>query len=43
MRGVINLEKTSAWCCCSIRTELLTRAEQGLLDTFQAESKKADA
>jgi hypothetical protein len=24
-------------------TELLTRAEQGLLDTFQAQHRKADA
>jgi purine-binding chemotaxis protein CheW len=36
VRGVINLEKTKRIVLLLDPTELLTRAEQGLLDTFQA-------
>ena len=43
VRGVINLEKSSRIVLLLDPTELLTRAEQGLLDNFQAESKKANA
>jgi purine-binding chemotaxis protein CheW len=43
VRGVINLEKTRRIILLLDPTELLTRAEQGLLDTFQAKSAKADA
>jgi purine-binding chemotaxis protein CheW len=43
VRGVINLEKSKRMVLLLDPTELLTRAEQGLLDTFQAASKKADA
>jgi purine-binding chemotaxis protein CheW len=43
VRGVINLEKTRRIVLLLDPTELLTRAEQGLLDTFQAKSAKADA
>jgi purine-binding chemotaxis protein CheW len=43
VRGVINLEKVSRIVLLLDPTELLTRAEQGLLDTFQAQSKKANA
>ncbi len=43
VRGVINLEKTGRIVLLLDPTELLTRAEQGLLDTFQAKSAKADA
>jgi len=43
VRGVINLEKASRIVLLLDPTELLTRAEQGLLDTFQAKSAKADA
>ena len=43
VRGVINLEKASRIVLLLDPTELLTRAEQGLLDSFQAKSAKADA
>jgi len=43
VRGVINLEQTGRIVLLLDPTELLTRAEQGLLDTFQAKSAKADA
>jgi purine-binding chemotaxis protein CheW len=43
VRGVINLEKANRIVLLLDPTELLTRAEQGLLDTFQAQSKKANA
>ncbi len=43
VRGVINLEKTRRIVLLLDPTELLTRAEQGLLDSFQAKSAKADA
>ena len=43
VRGVVNLEKSSRIVLLLDPTELLTRAEQGLLDTFQAASKKANA
>ena len=43
VRGVINLEKVNRIVLLLDPTELLTRAEQGLLDTFQAQSKKANA
>jgi purine-binding chemotaxis protein CheW len=43
VRGVINLEKAGRMVLLLDPTELLTRAEQGLLDTFQAQSKKANA
>ena len=43
VRGVINLEKADRIVLLLDPTELLTRAEQGLLDTFQAQSKKANA
>jgi purine-binding chemotaxis protein CheW len=43
VRGVINLEKLNRMVLLLDPTELLTRAEQGLLDTFQAQSKKANA
>lgn len=43
VRGVINLEKERRIVLLLDPTELLTRAEQGLLDTFQAKSAKADA
>jgi len=36
IRGVINLEKTNRMVLLLDPTELLTRAEQGLLDKFQA-------
>jgi purine-binding chemotaxis protein CheW len=42
VRGVINLEKAGRMVLLLDPTELLTRAEQGLLDTFQAQSKKAN-
>ena len=41
--GVINLEKLGRIILLLDPTELLTRAELGLLDTFQAQSKKANA
>ncbi|HEY2780271.1 MAG TPA: chemotaxis protein CheW [Steroidobacteraceae bacterium] len=43
VHGVINLEKAGRMVLLLDPAELLTRAEQGLLDTFQAQSKKADA
>jgi purine-binding chemotaxis protein CheW len=43
VHGVINLEKADRIVLLLNPTELLTRAEQGLLDTFQAQSKKANA
>jgi purine-binding chemotaxis protein CheW len=43
IRGVINLEKADRIVLLLDPTELLTRAEQGLLDTFQSQSKKANA
>jgi purine-binding chemotaxis protein CheW len=43
IQGVINLEKADRIVLLLDPTELLTRAEQGLLDTFQAQSKKANA
>ena len=43
VRGVINLEKINRMVLLLDPTELLTRAEQGLLDTFQAQNKKANA
>jgi purine-binding chemotaxis protein CheW len=43
VHGVINLEKVGRIVLLLDPTELLTRAEQGLLDTFQAQSKKANA
>lgn len=43
VRGVINLEKAGRMVLLLDPTELLTRAEQGLLDTFQGQSKKANA
>ena len=42
VRGVINLEKSNRIVLLLDPTELLTRAEQGLLDTFRAQSRKAD-
>lgn len=43
VHGVINLEKAGRIVLLLDPAELLTRAEQGLLDTFQAQSKKANA
>jgi purine-binding chemotaxis protein CheW len=43
VRGVINLQQAGRMVLLLDPTELLTRAEQGLLDTFQALSKKANA
>jgi len=43
VRGVINLEKTNRIVLLLDPTELLTRAEQGLLDAFQTPSKRANA
>ena len=43
IQGVINLDKVNRIVLLLDPTELLTRAEQGLLDTFQAQSKKANA
>ena len=44
VQGVINLEKAGRIVLLLDPAELLTRAEQGLLDTFHAQqSKKADA
>jgi purine-binding chemotaxis protein CheW len=42
VRGVINLEKAGRIVLLLDPAELLTRAEQGLLDTFQAQSKRAN-
>ena len=41
--GVLNLEESRRIVLLLDPAELLTRAEQGLLDTFQASRKKADA
>ena len=43
VRGVINLPQTHRIVLLLDPTELLTRAEQGLLDKFQAETRKANA
>jgi purine-binding chemotaxis protein CheW len=43
VRGVINLEKLDRIVLLLDPTELLTRAEEGLLDAFQSRSKKANA
>lgn len=43
VEGVINLEKAGRIVLLLDPAELLTRAEQGLLDTFREQSKKADA
>jgi purine-binding chemotaxis protein CheW len=43
VRGVVNLEKADRMVLLLDPAELLTRAEQGLLDSFQAQSKKANA
>ena len=43
VRGVINLPQTGRMVLVLDPTELLTRAEQGLLDKFQSETRKANA
>jgi len=43
VRGVVNLPKSNRLVLLLDPTELLTRAEQGLLDKFQAAGTKADA
>jgi purine-binding chemotaxis protein CheW len=43
VQGVVNLERVNRIVLLLDPTELLTRAEQGLLDTFQAQGKKANA
>ncbi len=43
VRGVINLEKSARLVMVLDPAEVLTRAEQGLLDTFQALGKKTNA
>jgi len=43
VRGVINLQKANRIVLLLDPTELLTRTEQNLLDTFQAHNKKANA
>jgi purine-binding chemotaxis protein CheW len=43
VRGVINLEEANRMVLLLDPTEVLTQAEQGLLDSFQAASKKANA
>jgi purine-binding chemotaxis protein CheW len=43
IEGVINLEEDGRIVLLLDPTELLTRAEHNLLDTFQAQSKKANA
>jgi purine-binding chemotaxis protein CheW len=43
VRGVINLDKAQRMVLLLDPTELLTRAEQGVLDTFQSLSNKANA
>lgn len=43
IRGVINLQESKRLVLLLDPTEMLTRAEQKLLDSFQAESKKANA
>ena len=42
VRGVINLEDARRMVLLLDPTEVLTRAEQGLLDSFQAASQKAN-
>ncbi|HZO22581.1 MAG TPA: chemotaxis protein CheW [Steroidobacteraceae bacterium] len=42
VRGVINLPKSNRMVLLLDAAELLTRSEQGLLDSFQAKSKKAN-
>jgi purine-binding chemotaxis protein CheW len=43
VRGVINLPQKDRIVLLLDPTELLTRAEQGLLDKFQSENRKANA
>jgi purine-binding chemotaxis protein CheW len=43
VRGVVNLEEANRMVLLLDPTEVLTQAEQGLLDSFQAASKKANA
>jgi purine-binding chemotaxis protein CheW len=43
VRGVINLPQSQRIVLVLDPTELLTRAEQGLLDKFQSETRKANA
>jgi purine-binding chemotaxis protein CheW len=43
VQGVINLQSSNRLVLLLDPTEVLTRAEQKLLDSFQAESKKANA
>ena len=43
VQGVINLQASNRLVLLLDPTEVLTRAEQKLLDSFQAESKKANA
>ncbi len=43
VRGVINLPQSERIVLLLDPTELLTRAEQGLLDKFQSETRKANA
>jgi purine-binding chemotaxis protein CheW len=43
VQGLLNLQQSQRMVLLLDPTELLTRAEQGLLDTFQASRKKADA
>ena len=43
VRGVINLEKSGRIVLLLDPVELLTQAERGLLDTFQAETGRTEA
>jgi purine-binding chemotaxis protein CheW len=43
IRGVINLQATHRMVLLLDPTEVLTRAEQSLLESFQAETQKANA
>ena len=43
VRGVVNLQEVNRMVLLLDPTEVLTQAEQGLLDSFQAASKKANA
>jgi purine-binding chemotaxis protein CheW len=43
VNGVLNLEESQRMVLMLDPSELLTRAEQGLLDTFQASRRKANA
>jgi purine-binding chemotaxis protein CheW len=43
VHGVVNLQRPARLVLLLDPTELLTRAEQGQLDTFQTQSKKARA